>query len=212
MSQNNHILKVHPFARIWLFLLLLLPLASHAQNAKSPGNELEVFGGDSDLLFGVEVLSLSQRVYKISFKNVGTQMLLVPDGSFLFFHLFANKEADGGISTIGMEMCGGIDHPAFNFADTMKVTLLHPGESATYTFEETGAEKDVVIPLNQMIRVQVGYMVYNGNGPNSDVDSGFFLRSAREVTVFQRIQGDHDDMKPPKSFGYYGTLNTWKRN
>jgi hypothetical protein len=202
-----------PFAYIALFLLLVMPFASQAQVSKSSHNELQFYCRDSDLLVDVEVLSLSQRVYEISFKNVGTQVLLVPAGSYVFFHLYANRQDDGSISTASLELAGGIDHPVFKGLDTMEVSVLNPGEAITYTFEERGPEMHTVTPRNQVIIILIGYVIYDGEAPPSYVPYGSFLSSAREVEVIHQSKGEEYTPKmPPNSFGFYGDLGKWKRN
>ncbi len=209
-------------AHIGLLLALLMPLVSPAQVPQSPDTDCYLLVGDSDLRVTVEILSLSKGSFRISLSNVGTQVLLVPAGNGLFFHLTARERAPKERISLFVNVSGGSDVWELRHLDTLEITALHPRESITYFESGDGQDEDLARQYVHALWIEIGYQIHKGGDPPARILHSEFLRDQRQFTIIQNgtneTEGDPDvgpggnpDVKFPQTLGYYGTLGLWKR-
>lgn len=224
IQKTNPAMK-HLFVYFGLLLVILMPGVSPAQVATPPDNYWEIFAMDSDLLVQVEILSLPKQSFRVLFKNVGTQVLLVPGGDGLHFDLSVSDFDRKGTFRLQLLLFGGMDAPEFKHLDTLDVSTLKPGESIAYSYEEQCKKEYLAIPHVRFLHLAIGYKVHTGDDPPARMPFSEFLQSQRVFTVIQhgayisgeekqttavkqRRPGDYK-IKFPQTLGYYGDLRKW---
>lgn len=198
-------------ARTVLLLLLCLPFAVLAQGPQPIRADLEIAGQDAHLRVSVKVSSISEQRYQIAFENVGTQALIVPTGSCLFFQLFFSRGADSSLSCATVELIGGVDAGHFKHMEQIEVTTLSPGESLTYQYAQPSTENVVAKLTRQHCQISIGYGLLEADEDIEGISYGSFLRNAHEIQVWQHTEGDQNCVAPAHNLGHYGGLESWAR-